>query len=90
MIHQAAILHKGTVYTLPRPARHQDVQAFIEREEGAYDVFDSEKGFLATWPEGPALPSFLRRRPAMRIAKEAGQILPNRGGGEELYSEDVW
>lgn len=92
MIHQAAILYDGTIYTLARPARHHDIIRHIHAERGDYGPRLREQGFTCTGVDrhGRRLPAFVRRAPARRIAELAGQLLPTAKDLRELYSEDVW
>lgn len=88
MITHVAIRFQGKVYSLPAPNRHNDVIRLIIEQAGVtyVDARDDDQGFLIdgeTW---------CRRRPALRVAKECGQLKPG-GMGEKLgklYSEDVW
>jgi len=88
VITHAAIRFRGKVYSLPAPNRHHDVIRLIAKETGVkyVDAKGDDQGFLA---DGV---SFCSRKPALRIARECGQLKPG-GMGEklgELYSEDVW
>ncbi len=80
----AAVSKDGTVYTLPRPARHHDVIRHMH-EQGV-SRGHSDQGFVLN--DG----RFVMRKPALRVAEEAGQILEGaklrRVHG--LFSEDVW
>jgi hypothetical protein len=81
----AAVLdERGEVHSLPAPARHCDViRAMSEKGLRAMGP-DIEQGFLLS--DG----RFCRRKPAKRIARAAGQLLPRASKLEELFSEDVW
>lgn len=71
-IEAAAIFFEGKVYSLPPPARHHSVLRLIfeELEKAGRPPFvrGEEQGFLTT--SG----NFIRRKPAVIIAIEAGQI----------------
>jgi len=83
-IEAAAILHDGKLWTVPKPGRHHDVMvqmfaAGIEKIRGETQGFITSAG------------RFVRREPAMRIAKQAGQILKEPTFQPRvLFSEDVW
>lgn len=73
----------GTIYSLPRPARHHDVLDWM-RKNGA-DHRGSVQGFINNYGK------FLNREEAFKIAMKAGQILDlNNTRSEVLFSEDLW
>lgn len=72
------------VHTLPAPARHHDVIRMMAGKDLRVTGPDVEQGFLLS--DG----RFCRRKPAKRIAKKAGQLLPRAMDLAELFSEDVW
>lgn len=83
-VERAAILHSdGTVYSVPRPGRHHNVIALMI-SLGFPAPIRGEQGFLLS--DG----SFARRRPALRIARKAGQIKREHAPGIGLFSEDMW
>lgn len=88
MITHVAIRFQGKVYSLPPPNRHHDVIRLIVNETGVkyVDARDDDQGFL------DEVGNFCRRKPALRIATECGQLKPGALGPKlgELYSEDVW
>lgn len=87
MITHVAIRFQDKIYSLPPPNRHHNVIWLIARETGVKTVNarDDDQGFLI---DGE---TFVRRRPALLIAKENDQLLPGRSGTYgRLYSEDVW
>ncbi len=77
----------GTVWTLPRPARHCDVICHIWGKTGKPTIGNSGQGFLTDQGR------FVTREEAYRIAKAADQIIfrpdvtPTPG---TLYTEDLW
>lgn len=88
MITHVAIRFQGKIYSLPAPNRHHDVIRMIVEQTGAktVDAREDDQGFLA---DGVG---YCRRKPALRIARECGQLKPG-GMGEKLgklFSEDVW
>jgi hypothetical protein len=69
----------GTVYTLPPPARHHTIMQHYKLLPTAdQQGFVTEKG------------DWVRRKPALRIAREAGQIIRETAPYIGLFSEDVW
>ena len=76
----------GMVFSLPRPARHNDVIAHIvatnpdiKRVGAGY-----EQGFVTV------LGRFVGREEALIIARAAGQIKEKHRPLDELLSEDIW
>jgi hypothetical protein len=87
MITHVAIRFQGQIYSLPAPNRHHDVIRLIAQATGVdhVDARDDDQGFLDN--EG----RYLRRKPALRVAKECGQLRTDRGViGNKLYSENLW
>lgn len=77
---------KGTVHSLPRPARHNDVIRKM-REEGIDEVIPQDgQGFLLS--NG----MFARRRAALGVAARARQTSRDKcvNPGVGLFSEDLW
>jgi len=88
MITHVAIRFNGKIYSLPAPNRHHDVIRLIVQETGAktVDAREDDQGFLIDGDR------YCRRKPALRIATECGQLKPNCLGPKlgKLFSEDVW
>lgn len=81
----AACYYEGKVYSLPPPARHHDVIKHMADELKTEKLGYYEQGFV------DSLGRFVRRKPAMLIAKRAGQILENRAPVlDDLFSENLW
>jgi hypothetical protein len=86
-ITHVAIRFQGQIYSLPAPNRHHNVIRLIVDSTGvkAVDVRNDDQGFLDSTGR------YLRRKPALRVAREAGQLRPDREViGAELYSENLW
>lgn len=84
----AACIHKGTVYSLPPPARHHTVMRHI------WDTI-SQDAFIGPGAQGfvTSTGRFVNRRQALRIVKAAGQPQidhPALNAGGRLFSEDLW
>lgn len=83
----AAIMIGERVWSLPPPARHYDVIRLMH-EEGVERPDRGEQGFLTDTN------NFVRRKPALMIAENAGQLKRKQGQGTyqgpELFSEDLW
>jgi hypothetical protein len=78
--------HDGLIFSLPAPARHHDVLHMMSRM-GIVQDHTVTQGFLTDTGQ------FMRRKPALILAEEAGQLIrPKEGGyqGPELFSEDLW
>lgn len=88
MITHVAIRFQGKVYSLPAPNRHHDVIRHIVETTGvkSVDARGDDQGFLIDGER------YVRRKPALRVARECGQLKPGTLGPKlgELYSEDVW
>jgi hypothetical protein len=87
MITHVAIRFQGKLYSLPAPNRHHDVILMIVRQEGLSHVQprEDDQGFLIDGEQ------YARRAPALRIAKNCGQLKAGCSGTNgKLYSEDVW
>ena len=82
MITHVALLCKGRIYALPKPARHPDVMRMAVKDGIVKYVGQREQGFLDSTGR------FLSRREAKAVAVKCGQV-PS-GGKPELYSEDLW
>lgn len=83
-IHSAAIKSpNGTIVSLPHPARHHDVIKFMNEHKIPHKT--GEQGFIL------GSGRFVNREEAMKIAKEADQILDlDNIRPPNLYSEDLW
>lgn len=84
-IKAAAIYHDGMTYFMEAPKRHHDIIAGLDKVGLAYVAHQGEQGFVTS--DG----TFVRRKPALRIADAAGQIIrgptaPTHG----LFSEDIF
>ncbi len=87
MITHVAIRFQDQIYSLPAPNRHHNVIRLIVETTGVshVDARDDDQGFLDSSGR------YLRRAPALRIAREAGQLRTDREViGNKLYSENVW
>lgn len=85
MIHAVAIKYKGTLYTLPQPARHYELMPIICEDTGANVIFgQGEQGFITDTGE------FLGRVEAGKHALACGQCKMIASASGELYSEEVW
>lgn len=80
----AAIAYKGTVYSLPPPARHHNIIHHIVETTGEPSVGYNEQGFLDQYG------TFLHRKPALMVARQAGQLRTDRPVYDELFSENLW
>lgn len=80
----AAIWHEGMTYSMPRPARHNDIARKLEELKLDKVAFHGEQGFITSTG------IFVRRGPAMRIATEAGQLKSEPFNTHRLHSEDIW
>jgi hypothetical protein len=69
----------GVVHTLPPPARHNTIMQHF----GVMATPD-QQGFITDAGQ------WVRRLPALRIAREAGQIINETAPAHGLFSEDVW
>lgn len=82
----ALLTEDGQVISLPRPARHHDIIQHMTKEGFTPEaIARSEQGFSTDTLR------FVRRSPALWIAKKAGQLF--RGEPQHpsrLFSEDVW
>lgn len=76
---------EGIVVSLPRPARHHNVIHHMTKDGYTPEaIARCEQGFTTD-----TLP-FLRRKPALRIAQRAGQIIRETAPYHGLFSEDLW
>lgn len=80
IIRAAIRLPDGTLYSLPRPARHYQ----ILDDMGVACCPLAVQGFLTS--EG----RFVCRKEARVVAEQAGQIQEGACKSEWLYSEDLW
>ena len=79
-VKQAAVRDgDGTVHTLPRPARHNDIigQRHVRMDEATVQGFLLEDG------------DFVNRVEAAAVALESGQV-KQLNWPPQLYSEDLW
>ncbi len=88
-ITHVAIRFNGVIYSLPKPNRHNDViRHIIDTVPGVkyVDCYGDDQGFLTS--EGV----YVRRKPAIRIANNAGQLLERSVAHKcgILTSEDIW
>ncbi len=75
----------GKVWSLPRPARHNDVLRKLRAEGAQTDELDPDmQGFLT------GSGAFTRRTPAYVIATKAGQILGGQIQTPQLSTDDLW
>jgi hypothetical protein len=74
----------GNVYSLPRPARHHDVIQHMRDKGYTGFVSGDRQGFLLS--DG----RFTWRRPALRVAERAGQLIQKTAPAHLLFSEDLW
>ena len=86
IVNAALLTDDGQVISLPRPARHHDVIAHMTKRGFTLEqIARSEQGFTTD-----TLP-FVRRQPAMRIARDNGQLLrKDTFHLKQLFSEDLW
>lgn len=81
----AALFLNGKAHSLPKPARHHDVIGHMSRDGvSVEDISGAEQGFITS--DG----QFVRRKPALRIAQNAGQIIRSTAPAHGLFSEDIW
>lgn len=80
----AVLTEDGLVHSLPAPARHYNVVHLLAEKFNHPSCGTDEQGFLLS--DG----RFCRRKPAKRVAEEAGQLLERASKLAELFSEDVW
>lgn len=82
----AAVMFDQWIYTMPPPARHYNIVHLMDAKLGIRQDHRSEQGFMTDTGH------FMRRKPAMMIAENAGQLLKpipsNRSN--DLFSEDLW
>ena len=81
----AAIRNGSFVWSLPAPARHNDVLSHAREHGVRLSSLEDDQGFLLS--DG----QFARRPVALRVATKASQLIgepvaPHVG----LFSEDVW
>jgi hypothetical protein len=81
----ALLTEDGQVVSLPRPARHHDVIQHMTRQGFTPEaIARSEQGFTTDTLR------FVRRKPALRIAWKADQLIKETAPAHGLFSEDVW
>lgn len=79
-------LDNGEIYTMAPPNRHHNIIRKI-RDEGIKEFLEGDKqGFVDNKGR------FLRRKQALTIAQNAGQVIKQSAGtwAHGLFSEDVW
>lgn len=74
----------GKVWSVPQPGRHHDVIRLMRESGYTGQVGGDLQGFLLN--NG----MFCRRKPAKRIAEQAGQLKNGRTVASVLTSEDLW
>jgi hypothetical protein len=77
-----AIRQGDQLYTLPKPARHDDVRMFMKSKGISPKV--GEQGFITNTGR------FVDRREGAQIALSSGQIKALKFQKHELFSEDLW
>lgn len=80
----AAIFQDGQVYSSPPPARHHDLIRMMAETMKLPTPIQGEQGFILETG------TFVRRKPALHIARETGQIIEKNGNANMLFSEDLW
>lgn len=84
IVRAAILLDNGAVFSLPPPARHHHLIKEL-RENGYTGPLSGERqGFLLNNGQ------FARRKPALAIAEEAGQLLTGDTISWQLTTEDLW
>ncbi len=83
LIHAVAIMQGDILYTLPKPARHHHVIAYIVAHVGKYNPNLGEQGFITDSGH------FVTREQAAMLALASGQVT-KLTDPPELFSEDVW
>ena len=83
-IEGVAILDEdGKVWALSPPRRHHDLIRWLA-SSGRPTPIRGEQGFITSRGR------FVRRKPALRLARAAGQVLRETAPAHGLFSEDVW
>lgn len=80
----AALVGEGLILSLPRPARHHDINGAAYRAGIPGPIPPECQGFLTS--DG----RWLNRVDALAMANAAGQIVFKHPVLRELYSEDMW
>lgn len=87
-VEMSAIKHAdGTVFTVPRPGRHNHVIEEMKRQGKPWNSPDEarhEQGFVTSTGR------FVGRHEARKIAEAAHQLLERASAHDWLSSEDVW
>lgn len=81
-IDRVAVYKDGIVYSMPRPARHHSVAHAMHHK--GIDPLGAEEGFVTSAGR------WVRRKPALELARRAKQILRETAPAHGLFSEDVW
>ncbi len=82
LITAAAIKIDNNIYSLPAPARHDDVRMML-KNKGIKSVTGLQ-GFITNTGR------FVDREEAARLALASGQIKALKFQKNELFSEDLW
>ena len=83
MITAAAICIDGTIFTLPKPARHAQLMVMAESQAGRWPDHD-EQGFVNEHGE------FMTRAQAFNEAMRCEQFTNEALAPGMLFSEDLW
>lgn len=84
MIIAAAIRLRGSIFTLPQPARHHDIMIDMVLKRDVTDTANAEHGFLDNTGH------FHCRASAAKVAIAAGQIKKGLTIPLRLYTDDLW
>lgn len=77
------IVAEGKLFQLPKPNRHHHCIELAHRQLGK-PITTCTQGFITSTGR------YVLREEALKIAKEAGQLLPRHQHKTELFSESVW
>lgn len=80
----AAIYHDGMTYSMAAPKRHSDIVNRLYALNLSYVADGGTQGFMTNTGK------FVRREPALRIAREAFQLKGQPTHPHQLFSEDIW
>jgi hypothetical protein len=72
------------ILSMPPPARHHNIMYAAANLGVDLTFVEESQGFLLS--DG----TFARRKPALEVARAAGQLLRETGPHIGLFSEDVW
>lgn len=84
MIIAAAILYNGSLWTLPKPARHCDILTYMIECGVSTPIAGDDQGFITDEIK------FIDRKQAVSHAKACGQIVEPKFQQNALFSEDLW